>query len=216
MNNLSVLKINPNNFDAKDLEPAVMVLQRGGVIAYPTETVYGLGANIYHERAVRRIYQLKKRDLTKPLSVMISSIEDVEDLCEEIHHYGKILINAFWPGPITLIFKASDSIPSYITSKDKKIGLRIPNHPITEALMRMHSQPVTSTSANITGTKELIRAQDVKNNFGGKIDLIIDGGACCVKIPSTVLDVTGEEPKVLREGAITRSQIEEVLLGISS
>lgn len=212
MNTLSILKINPDNFDVEELQPAVTVLKQGGVIAYPTETVYGLGASIYHEHAVRRIFQLKIRDPNKPLSVMISSIEDVNELCEEIPQYSEILMNAFWPGPLTLIFKASEKVPNYIASTDKKIGLRFPNHPITRAIMRMHGQPVTSTSANVAGKAEPINAQEVKHIFGDKIDLVIDGGECRFKIPSTVLDATGEEPKVLREGVMTLAQIQEVLL----
>jgi L-threonylcarbamoyladenylate synthase len=186
------------------------------VIAYPTETVYGLGANIYHESAVRRIFQLKRRDPAKPLSVMISSIEDLNELCQEVPQYSDTLMNAFWPGPLTLIFKASKNVPSYVASQDKKIGLRIPNHPITKALMSLHGQPVTSTSANIAGAEEPSEAQHVLDSFGDKIDLLIDGGACRVKIPSTVLDVTGEEPKVLREGAVSLAKIKQVLFRVKS
>ncbi len=214
MNKIPILKIDPNHFDVKELEPARNILQHGGVIAYPTETVYGLGANIYQERAVFRVFQLKRREPGKPLSIMISTLDEVETLCQEIPPYGKVLMRTFWPGPLTFILKASENVPHYIMSRDKKIGLRFPNHPVTQALMKLHPQPVTSTSANITGERESIRAQEVKNIFGDKIDLIIDGGECRVKVPSTVLDVTAEEPKVLREGAVSLSQIQEALSGV--
>lgn len=214
MNKYQIIKIDPNNFNWEELEHAVSILQKGGVIAYPTETVYGLGANIYYEKAVRRIFQLKKREPNKPLSIMISSFEEVEELCQKMPEYGRHLMEVFWPGPLTLIFKASDKVPKYLISKDQKIGLRMPNHPITKALMKLHHQPVTSTSANITGAKDAVNVQDVKKSFGDNIDLIIDGGECNVKIPSTVLDVTGNKPEFVRAGAISSSRIKEIMLGV--
>lgn len=215
MNKYPIVKIDPNWFDEEKLKPAASTLQKGGVIAYPTETVYGLGADIYFEEAVDRIFRLKKRDPHKPFSVMISSIADVEELCREVPEYGKLLIDTFWPGPLTLIFKASDKAPKYIKSKDNKIGLRLPDHPITKVLMRMHRQPLTSTSANLTGAQEAVTAQHVVKNFGNAIDLIIDGGPSTLKIPSTVLDATGVKPKIIREGAITHSHIKETLVGVN-
>lgn len=209
-----IVKIDPNYFEEKDLEPAVSALQKSGLIAYPTETVYGLGANIYFEEAVARVFQLKKRDPQKPFSIMIASSDDIEELCQEIPEYGKILINCFWPGPLTLIFTASDKVPNYIKSIDNKVGLRFPDHPVTKALMKMHRKPVTSTSANLAGAQETVTVQDVIKNFGSAIDVIIDGGPCNIKVSSTVLDATGEKPKVIREGAITPSQISKTLAGV--
>ncbi|MFQ5753561.1 MAG: L-threonylcarbamoyladenylate synthase [bacterium] len=215
-NKVQVLEINLENFHLTELEPAVSILKKGGVIAYPTETVYGLGANIYHEKAVERINHLKKRDPKKPLSVMIASQGDVAELCVKIAEYSRILMTRYWPGPLTLILNASSNVPKYIVSHDNKIGLRMPNHPVTLGFMILHREPVITTSANLAGASAPIRCQQVQTTFRDKIDLMIDSGECGVKIPSTVLDVTGKTPRILREGAIPFGQIEQVLHGVTT
>lgn len=208
---MTTIKIHPERFNSTDLQPAVSILQRGGLIAYPTETVYGLGANIYDQKAVRKIFEIKRRERQKPLSVMIASHVQVEELCMDLPNYAYNLIATHWPGPLTLILRASARVPDYITSADNKIGLRMPDHCITKALMKLHREPITSTSANVSGVEAPVRAQEVVNTFADKIDLIIDGGECKVKIPSTVLDATGEAPRILRAGAISFLQIERCL-----
>ena len=213
---MTIIKINPEKFAVKELQPAVTILQRGGVIAYPTETVYGLGANVYHEKAVRRIFEIKGRDPQKPLSIMIASAKDVVDLCEKVPDFGKTLMAAYWPGPLTLIFQAAPKLPQYILSMDKKIGLRFPDHPITRALMKRHREPITSTSANISGQRDPVRASEVIEAFAGKVDLIIDGGECRMKTPSTVVDVSGSEPVLVREGAIPFVEIVKRLPGVTA
>jgi L-threonylcarbamoyladenylate synthase len=213
---MTVIKINPDKFELKELQPAVAILQQGGVIAYPTETVYGLGANIYHEKAVRRIFEIKGRDPQKPLSIMVSSIQAAEELCGNVPDFGNKLMAAYWPGPLTLIFQAANKLPKYIVSVDKKIGLRFPDHPITGALMRLHREPVTSTSANISGQRDPVRASEVIEAFAKKVDLIIDGGECQTKIPSTVVDVSGSEPVLVRAGAIPFAEIMKRLSGVAA
>ncbi len=210
-----VLKINPGNFDLNDLNPAVRTLKRGGVIAYPTETVYGLGANIFHQKAVQKIYRVKRRDPHKPISAMVSSIADVDEFCTEIQDYARQLMHKYWPGPLTLILKASENLPRYMTSSDRKIGLRFPDHPITKALMVHHCQPVTSTSANRTREAPPVNARELNVNIADNIDLIVDAGPCSVQIPSTVLDCSGAEPKLIREGSIVISEINKFLEGVA-
>jgi len=213
---LPLLAINPRNFDAKDLKPAARTLKRGGVIVYPTETVYGLGANIFHQKAVQKIYRLKRRDPHQPISAMIASLEDVDEYCTDVHEYARSLMHEYWPGPLTLILKASENLPRYITSADCKIGLRFPDHPITKALMVHHCQPITSTSANLTRGIPPVTAHELNINIAGKVDLIVDAGPCSVQIPSTVLDCSGDEPKLIREGSIPISEIKFFLRGIAS
>ncbi|NIR72943.1 threonylcarbamoyl-AMP synthase [candidate division KSB1 bacterium] len=211
---MTIIKIHPKKFQSDDLQVAVSSLRKGGVIAYPTETVYGLGANIYQQKAVLRIFEIKGRDISKPVSIMIASDADVNDICMDIPDYSRTLMAKYWPGPLTLIFKASEELPEYIVSEDKKIGLRLPDHPITRKLMELHSEPMTSTSANISGEQAPIHAQEVANTFKERIDVIIDGGECEGKVPSTVLDASGNTPRILREGAISSSQIEQSLEGV--
>lgn len=213
---VSLLEIDSKNFDAKALKPAAQTLKRGGVIAYPTETVYGLGANIFHQKAVQKIYLVKRRDPHKPISVMIASLEDVDEFCTDIHDYARGLMQKYWPGPLTLILKASENLPRYVTSADRKIGLRFPDHPITKALMVHHCQPITSTSANLTGGIPPVNAQELNINIADKIDLIVDAGPCSVQIPSTVLDCSGDKPKLIREGSITIPEFNKFLRGTVS
>ncbi len=213
---LPVLEINHGNFDVKDLKPAAQILKRGGVIAYPTETVYGLGANIFHQKAVQKIYRVKRRDPHQPISVMIASVDNVDEFCTGVHDYARQLMHQYWPGPLTLILMASENLPRYITSSDRKIGLRFPDHPITKALMVHHCQPITSTSANLTRGIPPVNARELNINIADKIDLIIDAGPCSTRIPSTVLDCSGDEPKLIRKGSIAISEINKFLEGVAS
>jgi len=209
------LEIDAGNFDAKDLKPAAQILKRGGVIVYPTETVYGLGANIFHQKAVQKIYRVKRRDPHKPISAMIASIEDVDEFCTDVHDYARSLMHKYWPGPLTLILKASENLPRYMTSGEHKIGLRFPDHPITKALMVHHCQPITSTSANLANGIPPVNVQELNINIASKVDLIVDVGSCSVQIPSTVLDCSGNEPKLIREGSIPIPEIKDLLRGVA-
>lgn len=204
---MEVLRLDPGNFHREDLEPAARVLNNGGVIAYPTETVYGLGANIFQREAVARIFAIKGRDASKPISIMISSPSDVDRFCADVSILGKMLMAAYWPGPLTLILKAAQSLPDYLGSPEGRIGLRLPDHPICAALMNLYRDPITSTSANLTGRPALVNAQQIIEQFGDQIDLIIDGGECRTSQSSTVVDVSGSAPNVLREGAIPTADI---------
>ena len=210
------IKLNPIDFKLEELEPALDVLKRGGVIAYPTETVYGLGADIYDEEAVRRIFQIKRREIGKPFPVIIKSIAVAKTLCTEISELAFSSIRRFWPGPLTLILKAADQVPDYLIGKDKKIGLRIPDHPITKTLLVSYLNPLISTSANISGGKAATRAQEIDPGLADEVDLIIDAGECEMQSPSTVIDVTNEKPKLLRAGAIPFAVIEQKLDELST
>jgi L-threonylcarbamoyladenylate synthase len=209
---MNVLKIDSAQFQCDDLQSVASALNGGGVIAYPTETVYGLGANIFKANAVARIFTIKGRDPQKPISIMISRLADVDEFCDEVPAAAKILMKHYWPGPLTLILKASPALPDYIVSSDKKIGLRFPDHPICSALMRLHADPVTSTSANLTGLPPLARVEEIVEAFGEKLDVIIDCGECAFNQPSTVVDVSGPELRILREGTVAANEIFKLIL----
>ncbi|MFQ5633412.1 MAG: L-threonylcarbamoyladenylate synthase [bacterium] len=205
------LEIDSKDFEVEDLKPAVVALKKGGIIAYPTETVYGLGASIFHQKAIQKIFGIKRRDPHKPISAMISSLEIVDGLCTEIPEYARTLMDLYWPGPLTLVLKASQNMPRYMTCSERKIGLRFPDHPITRALMVHHQQPITSTSANMTGSEPPITATELDVKIQSQIDMIVDAGPCTIKIPSTVIDCAPDGPKLLRQGSITFAEIEESL-----
>lgn len=204
---MKVLTIDPNHFEVSELNPAVEVMQQGGVLAYPTETVYGLGANIFLKAAVERIYHLKKRVSSKPMSIMIASDEEARKLCVEISKQAEVLMDTFWPGPLTLIFRAASSVPEYMVSASGTIGLRYPDHPITRALMHLHGQPVTSTSANVSGAEPAQSAREVVWSFANEVDMVIDAGTFPAQKPSTVVDLAQGELRVVREGAISKNQL---------
>lgn len=205
--------VNPDNVDPKELEPAAKILMDGGVIAYPTETVYGLGANVYCEAAVLRIFKIKSRDTNKPISIMIGRIDEVNKYVRFIPESGRRIMLRFWPGPVTLVFQASDEVPKYLIGTSGKIGIRMPNHAVTKALMASHPEPVTTTSANLSGQKDSIDAQTVEELFADRIDLIIDGGTSTRNVPSTVVDVSGQTPVILREGQVSADEINDALGG---
>ncbi len=205
-----VLKINPAYPELDRIQLAVDIIKKGGVIAYPTETVYGLGANIYNMTAVNRIYTLKGREQQKALIVIVDSIERLKDLVTHVSEPAFLLINHFWPGPLTMVFSARESVPKFITGGGKTIAIRIPNNPICLELIKASEVPLTSTSANLAGGKNPTTAREVAETFGTPLDLIIDGGPSPSNISSTVLDVTQKEVHLVRQGAITIEMIKKV------
>lgn len=205
-----LININPVNPESARIQFAADIIQKGGVIAYPTETVYGLGANIYNETAVNRIYTLKGRDQQKALIVIINSIEQLDKLASYISEQALCLIKYFWPGPLTMIFSARASVPEFVTGGGKTIAIRIPNSPICLELIKACEVPLTSTSANLAGGKNPTTAREVLKIFGTQLDLIIDGGSSQSNISSTVLDVTQKEIHLVRQGAITIETLKKV------
>ncbi|GAI83266.1 unnamed protein product, partial [marine sediment metagenome] len=170
------------------------------IVAFPTETVYGIGVNIFDEEAIKKIFMAKGRSFEKPLPAMVSSVEEVESLVEEINETARRIMNKYWPGPLTLIFKKKADVS--LGSKEDTIAIRIPDHPITLALLKACQVPLAVTSANISGDPDTKSAAAVEKEIGDKIDLIIDGGPSPIGVPSTVLDVTETIPRVLRQGSV--------------
>ena len=206
-----VLKIDPNAPDPAVLAHAGDILRGGGLVAYPTETVYGLAASAFIVDTVARVYDAKQRPFSQPLPVQIASVEDVETLASSVSPEAKRLIAEFFPGPLTLVFWRLPSVSLTVTGGSNTIGLRMPDHPIALGVLRAFGAPVVCPSANLTGRRAPMSASDVLEDLDGVIDLVLDGGETNDRIPSTVLDVTQVPARLLREGKITRAELEVFL-----
>jgi len=206
-----IIKIYPEKSQFEQLKEAVEVIQKDGVIGYPTETVYGLGANALSTKAVEKVYQLKGREQTKPILVIAQNVDQVNSLVGSFPNVAMSLAKAFWPGALTMVFKASPDLPQQLLGGGDRIGIRVPGNRICLELLKICGVPITSTSANISGQKNPISAQEVFENFGNKLDLIIDGGPSPSRTPSTVVSVEDEQVNLIREGAIPKYRIEQAI-----
>jgi len=193
------------------LKRAAQILKDGGLVAFPTETVYGLGANALEEEAAKKIYEAKGRPSDNPLIAHIADKEDLKPLVKQISEAGVKLMEAFWPGPLTLIFPKSDLVPYGTTGGLDTVAVRMPNDPIASALIRLSGVPIAAPSANTSGRPSPTTADHVWQDMNGKIEMIIDGGAVGIGVESTIIDVSGEEPMILRPGAITQEMASKVL-----
>ena len=189
------------------IDRAAAIIRAGGVVAFPTETVYGLGANALDPAAIRKIYQIKQRPATSPLIVHVSSIEMAKDLTSSWPPAAQALANAFWPGPLTLVLPRSGVVPNELTAGLNTVGIRMPAHPTALALIEAAQVPIAAPSANRFMQLSPTTAQHVREGLGAAVDLILDGGATQVGIESTVLSLAGAQPVLLRPGMITQQQI---------
>jgi len=205
-----VIKIDPKNVDLSRLREVAEIARRGGLVAFPTETVYGLGTNAFKEDAVRRLFEVKRRPPDNPVSVLISEIDQIDDLAHT-NEIAEKLVDAFFPGPITVVMKAKPKVPSIITAGTRKVAIRMPDHPIALKIVEFAEVPLATPSANISGKPSPTKAEHVLQDFEGKIDVVVDGGETGIGIESTVIDVTTELPKILRLGAIPIEEIEELI-----
>jgi len=212
--NTQIIKISPGIIAIDKIDEIVEVLRRDGVIVYPTETFYGLGANGFSAKAIQKVYRLKKREAYKPLSVVISDVSMLDKIVSKIPSFFRPLISEFWPGPLTIILKASPEVPMELQGGGT-IGVRLTGHTWVRSLVSRAHFPITATSANISGEKEISSAQKAKVLYKGKVDLIVDGGVTQGIVPSTVVDMSGEEPRLVREGGISSSQLKIFLPTLS-
>lgn len=198
--------------DDEAIAQAAEVIRRGGLVAFPTETVYGLGANALDASAAAKIFAAKQRALNDPLIVHVASA-DVGHLGDVRHLEGVFnpLTQAFWPGPLTLVLPKREVIPAIVTAGGDKVAIRMPSHPVALALIRQAGVPIAAPSANLFGHVSPTTAQHVLADLDGRIDLVLDGGPTDIGVESTVLDVTVDPPMILRPGGVTREQIEQVL-----
>ncbi len=206
-----VLKVDSDHPKKEIIEEAVKLIKEGKLIAFPTETVYGLGADALNEEAVKRIFEIKGRPLDKPLSIIIGRKEELRQCVQEIPKSAQVLIERFWPGPLTLIFRASPLIPDIMMGENNTIGIRMPDCRIALEIVKASGVPLACPSANLSGRSSPTKAEEVIKDLGERIDLILDGGETKVGVESTVLDLTTSPPTILREGAFKREEIEEVI-----
>lgn len=206
-----ILKIDKENIEPEKILEAANVLKNGGLVAFPTETVYGLGANAFDNNAVSKIFVAKGRPLYNPLTVHISNRKILADIVENISETASVLMDNFWPGPLTLVVKKSAKISKTVSAGLTTVGIRMPSHPIALALIEASGFPIVAPSANVSGFQSPTDASQVIEYLLGKVDMIIDGGKTFIGIESTVLDITVNPPLILRYGAVTKSQIETVL-----
>jgi L-threonylcarbamoyladenylate synthase len=192
----------------REIEKGVKILQKGGVIAFPTDTVYGLGADAFNATAVERIYEIKNRPKHRQLPLLIADVEQLTTLADPIPEIAWLLARRFWPGGLTLVLPKTDSLPVYLAS-GPTIAVRVPDHPACLALIQHLGNPIIGTSANISGQPAALTAKEVGQQLGGKIDFIIDGGKCPGGKESTVVDATREPPIILRQGIIPSYEIDK-------
>jgi L-threonylcarbamoyladenylate synthase len=197
--------IDPNDPDSLVLQDAAGCLREHGLVAFPTETFYGLGANAMDRESVRRVFEVKGRSESKPLLVLVDSVTMAESLASEVSNAARGLMNRYWPGPLTLVFRAVPGIPSELTAGTGTIGIRMPGHRVALELVRVFGLPITAPSANPSGEPPPTTAQAVLEKLTGSVDLILDGGPTAGGLPSTVLDVSVSPPRLLRQGAVTIS-----------
>lgn len=207
MSDLTTLRLFGNS--ESDIEKAAQMLKDGKIVAFPTETVYGLGASVFNPTALKHVFIAKGRPSDNPLIAHVSSIDELELLAEEIPEDASILANAFFPGPLTIVLPAKKTIPREATGGLETIAIRMPNHPIALQLLKL-SGPLCAPSANVSGRPSPTNAYHVLEDLDGKIDAVLDGGQCTVGIESTVIKLY-PDPVILRPGMISAEQIEAVL-----
>jgi L-threonylcarbamoyladenylate synthase len=192
----------------REIEKGVKILHKGGVVAFPTDTVYGLGADAFNSTAVERIYEIKNRPKHQKLPLLIADVGSLTTLAKPIPEIAWFLARRFWPGGLTLVLPKADTLPAYLAS-GPTIAVRVPDHPVCLALIQQLENPIIGTSANISGQPAALTAEEVGKQLGGKIDFIINGGKCLGGKESTVVDATRELPIILRQGIIPSDEIDK-------
>ncbi|HBG92613.1 MAG: threonylcarbamoyl-AMP synthase [Nitrospirae bacterium GWF2_44_13] len=202
-----LIKINEKNL-SDVIEMAVEILNNGGIVAYPTETFYGLGVRFDKEASLRKLYELKKRPEEKPMPLIIGDRTLLSMIAASVNEIAETLMDKFWPGPLTLLLKAKSDLSSYLTARTGRVAVRIPGESFALHLAREAGFPITATSANPSGMPPAEDADAVIRYFGKEIDMVIDGGKTAGGLPSTIADVREEKIKIVREGVIKRHLLE--------
>ncbi|MBI4135668.1 threonylcarbamoyl-AMP synthase [Candidatus Uhrbacteria bacterium] len=203
---MKIVKISAQRPDPKAIQEAARVIARGGLVVFPTETVYGLGANAFDARAVRKIFKVKGRPEKKPLIVHVSKKSTLDVLAQDIPAVTRKLVAKFWPGPLTLVLKARSSVPKEVTGGGDTVAIRMPAHRVALALIRA-AGPIAAPSANFSGHPPPREVREISRMLRMKVDMVLDGGRCTVGVPSTVVDCTVNPPKILRKGVFSKYQL---------
>jgi len=206
-----VLKVDAAQPEDKPMVLAAEVIQAGGVIVYPTETLYGIGANAWDGAAIAKVRAIKQREGRKPILVIVKDEQQLAMLTNEISDEARKLIARFWPGPLTLVFKATREVPDLLSHGSGTIGVRIPSSPFCLRLLALCGCPLTSTSANISGGPSLHTVKEIRRAIPRGVDLFLDAGDLHPALPSTVLDVTVSPPLILRAGAVSSASLQQVI-----
>ncbi len=199
------------NVDFEKLKETAKIIKNGGIVIFPTETVYGIGTNGFNEDGIRRIYELKKRDFSKPISLLVSNMEMVKMVAKDVSDLEYALMEKFWPGPFTIILKKKKDVPDILTANGDTVGVRMPSGEIAKKLIEYAGVPIATPSANISGKPSGTNVNDIIKDFDGKVDCIIDSGESKLGIASTIVKVVDNIPHILREGSITKKEIEDVV-----
>ena len=210
MKETKIIKAEPSNLNENEIMPAAKIISSGGLCVFPTETVYGLGANALDEKAVAKIFEAKGRPQDNPLIVHIWKYEQLFDLVKEVPEKAKILAEHFWGGPLTMIFKRSEKVPAVVSAGLDTVAVRLPSHPVANALIRLSGVPIAAPSANLSGKPSPTSFKHAAEDMKGRADAIIDGGNSFFGIESTVVDMTEDVPTILRPGAVTPAEIKEL------
>jgi L-threonylcarbamoyladenylate synthase len=210
-----VLKAEPPSYSPDSIMQAARILRDGGVAVFPTETVYGVGADIRNPEAIGRVFAIKNREPSQPLMAHCASPVQMLDYVADVPQWVQPLMSRFWPGPLALIFRSSDRIPAVVTGGGRTIGVRVVGHPVVRDLLEELGAPIAGTSANLHGESATSRFDRVSPALLGRVDLALDAGLCGKDLPSTVLDVTVSPPRVVRVGAVSVQDIEAVVGRVS-
>ncbi len=206
-----LIKINPHCPDPKKIQPAADIIKHGGLVAFPTETVYGLGVDALNSNAVLHLFEAKRRPLDNPPIIHLADTESVYPLVRQVSQKARCLMEQFWPGPLTLIFKHSKIVPKQTVANLDTIAIRIPNHPIAQTLIRQANCPIAAPSANLSGKPSPTTAQHVIDDLNGAIDALIDGGTTNIGVESTVVDLSIDPPVLLRPGGTSYEDLKAVI-----
>lgn len=206
-----ILKVSAGHTAEDIITSAAAIISRGGVVAYPTETIYGLGVDATNDGAIRRIFEIKGRNFNNPISVIIGNLQDVYPLVRNITDAARKLMDAFWPGPLTIVFEATDGVSPLLTANTGKIGIRLSGHEAARKIAEATGKPLTATSANLTGEPECMTADQVLSQIGNQIDAVVDLGETSSQLASTIIDASGESARILRQGVISPATIRKYI-----
>ncbi|MCQ4923167.1 L-threonylcarbamoyladenylate synthase [Tissierella carlieri] len=210
-----IIKIDKDNVDRALIIDAVNIIKNSGLVAFPTETVYGLGANGFDENAAKKIFAAKGRPEDNPLILHVYSVEQVRELVEEIPDIAKKCMEEFWPGPLTILLPKSNKVPNIITAGLDTVAIRMPENKIALELIKMSNVPIAAPSANISGRPSPTSAKHVIDDLMDKVDMIVDGGETGVGLESTVLDLSGDLPMILRPGGVTKEDLQKIIPNVT-
>lgn len=202
-----IIRIDPKDPHPEDIARVVEYLNDGKVIAYPTETIYGLGADVFNKKAVKRIYDLKARDPGLPISILVADLKMMREVVSEVPDSALPLMRKFWPGALTICLPAAPSVAKGFVTTTGKVGIRISAHPVAAAIVSAFGRPITTTSANLTYFPPSLSVKHIERYFGTKIPCIVDGGECEPSRGSTVVDVAEETMRVIRDGAVSADEV---------